>query len=136
MSDEERKEIPKLCEELIGACRCYLHDFQENDIPVILEYGIIPPEKQRKGIANDDEYNRRFSSQIVKFHEKYLLDGNREKLKVKLGINVCREHNKHAITFKFKAFNVYTCEEALGRGLQKEIQKEIHNQFREVPWEK
>ena len=130
------KKIPKICKELIKAYRCYWGDFQENDIPVFLLYGIIPPEKQREGLYHDNDFDRRLSSFLIKSHETSLLK-DRGKLLDKLRIKLLREHSDDiAKKYEVKSFRVFTCEEALGKGYKKEIQKEITNHFCPVSWEK
>lgn len=138
MSKEGRKKKPKICEELIEACHYNFRDFQENDVPVLLEYGIIPPEKKRAGLYdNDDFVDKRISSFFVKSHEISFLNGDRRKIKDRLERKLRRGHSEDIFKgYKVRSFQVFTCEEALGKGYEKEIQKEIDNQLRELPWGK
>jgi hypothetical protein len=122
-----KQSFENICDDVRKSYKNALPDFQENDIPVFLEYEYIPPERRKKtGLYSPDEYERDIEWDFVKYDEVYLLNEDRKKIMEKAKTRFLEEYSPRI--FKWLPIiprSLLTCEEALRKGYQKEIQEII-----------
>ena len=120
-----QKPLKEICDELIEAFREKWRGFQEDDVPIFLVYGYIPPEREHEGLYADDEFEIEIEHDLVKSSEISLLNGDREEIMNRSYINLLREYSPRIDKYTTRQFRIYTCKEAFRKGYSKEIQEII-----------